>query len=105
MTSGRVNWEDYFKNIAKEVTTRSTCNRKHVGAVIVRNKTILATGYNDLSVDWAVVILKGMRWSMIIALEPFTLKPTRSYNLQGTVLVLIKVKFMLRHLHVTIVLN
>jgi len=33
-------------NIAKEVGTRSTCNRKHVGAVIVRGKTILATGYN-----------------------------------------------------------
>jgi len=33
-------------NIAKEVATRSTCDRKHVGAVIVRNKTILATGYN-----------------------------------------------------------
>ena len=46
MTHGRVNWEDYFMNIAKEVATRSTCNRKHVGAVIVRNKTILATGYN-----------------------------------------------------------
>ena len=46
MTPGRVNWEDYFMNIAKEVATRSTCNRKHVGAVIVRNKTILATGYN-----------------------------------------------------------
>ena len=46
MTSGRVNWEDYFMNIAKEVATRSTCDRKHVGAVIVRNKTILATGYN-----------------------------------------------------------
>ena len=46
MTSGRVNWEDYFMNIAKEVATRSTCNRKHVGAVIVRDKTILATGYN-----------------------------------------------------------
>ena len=51
MKSGRVNWEDYFKNIAKEVATRSTYNRKHVGAVIVRNKTILATRYNDLSVD------------------------------------------------------
>jgi dCMP deaminase len=33
-------------NIAKEVGTRSTCNRKHIGAVIVRGKTILATGYN-----------------------------------------------------------
>ena len=33
-------------NIAREVATRSTCSRKHVGAVIVRNKTILSTGYN-----------------------------------------------------------
>ena len=33
-------------NIAREVATRSTCDRKHVGAVIVRGKTILATGYN-----------------------------------------------------------
>ena len=33
-------------NIAKEVATRSTCDRKHVGAMIVRDKTILSTGYN-----------------------------------------------------------
>lgn len=33
-------------NIAKQVATRSTCDRKHVGAVIVRDKTILSTGYN-----------------------------------------------------------
>ncbi|MAH33198.1 deaminase [archaeon] len=42
----RVKWEDYFMNIAKQVATRSTCDRKHVGAVIVRDKTILSTGYN-----------------------------------------------------------
>ena len=33
-------------NIANEVATRSTCDRKHVGSVIVRDKSILATGYN-----------------------------------------------------------
>ena len=33
-------------NIANDVATRSTCDRKHVGAVIVRDKTILSTGYN-----------------------------------------------------------
>lgn len=33
-------------NIAREVATRSTCDRKHVGAVLVRDKCILATGYN-----------------------------------------------------------
>ena len=33
-------------NTPKEVATRSTCDRKYVGAVIVREKTILSTGYN-----------------------------------------------------------
>jgi len=42
----RVSWETYFMNIAVEVATRSTCDRKHVGAVIVKDKTILSTGYN-----------------------------------------------------------
>ena len=46
MSKERVSWEQYFMNIAAEVATRSTCDRKHVGAVIVRDKTILATGYN-----------------------------------------------------------
>lgn len=42
----RVSWDQYFMNIAREVATRATCDRKHVGAVIVRDKAILATGYN-----------------------------------------------------------
>jgi len=33
-------------NVAREVATRATCDRKHVGAVIVRDRCILATGYN-----------------------------------------------------------
>lgn len=44
--SERVDWDTYFMAIAKQVATRSTCDRKHVGAVIVREKTILSTGYN-----------------------------------------------------------
>ncbi len=46
MSKQRVSWKNYFMNIAREVATRSTCDRKHVGAVIVRYKTILSTGYN-----------------------------------------------------------
>ena len=46
MKKKRVSWEIYFMNIAAEVATRSTCDRKHVGAVIVKDKTILSTGYN-----------------------------------------------------------
>jgi dCMP deaminase len=42
----RATWDEYFMAIAREVATRSTCDRKHVGAVIVRDKLILATGYN-----------------------------------------------------------
>ena len=42
----RVNWHTYFMNIAKQAATRSTCDRKKVGAVIVRDKSILSTGYN-----------------------------------------------------------
>src|SRR3990167_6318832 len=42
----RAGWDSYFMNIAREVSTRSTCDRKFVGAVIVRDKTILSTGYN-----------------------------------------------------------
>lgn len=43
---GRGNWDDYFMSIALVVASRATCSRKHVGAVIVRDKTILSTGYN-----------------------------------------------------------
>jgi dCMP deaminase len=42
----RVDWHHYFMNIARVVSTRATCDRNHVGAVIVRDKNILSTGYN-----------------------------------------------------------
>ena len=42
----RPSWDKYFMEIAKQVATRATCDRKLVGAVIVRNRTILSTGYN-----------------------------------------------------------
>ncbi len=46
MHEERVPWDVYFMNIAEVVASRSTCPRKLVGAVIVRDKTILSTGYN-----------------------------------------------------------
>lgn len=42
----RADWDDYFMKIAEIVATRATCDRKHVGAVIVVNKTLVSTGYN-----------------------------------------------------------
>ncbi len=42
----RPSWDEYFLEVADLVAKRSTCLRRHVGAVAVRNKRILATGYN-----------------------------------------------------------
>ena len=42
----RPSWDEYFVEIARQVATRSTCLRRHVGAVLVRDRRILATGYN-----------------------------------------------------------
>lgn len=42
----RLEWDHYFMKIATVVASRATCDRKHVGAVIVRDRTILSTGYN-----------------------------------------------------------
>ena len=42
----RPSWDQYFIDITHLVATRSTCMRRHVGALLVKNRNILATGYN-----------------------------------------------------------
>ncbi len=42
----RISWDEYFMNIAEMVAERSTCMRRHVGAIAVKDKQILSTGYN-----------------------------------------------------------
>ncbi len=42
----RPSWEEYFMDITRLVSKRSTCLRRHVGAILVKDKKILATGYN-----------------------------------------------------------
>jgi dCMP deaminase len=42
----RLDWDHYFMKIAEQAASRSTCDRKFVGAVIVRDRNILSTGYN-----------------------------------------------------------
>jgi len=46
MKNERPSWDSYFMKIAEDVATRSTCLRRQVGAVIVKDKRILTTGYN-----------------------------------------------------------
>ena len=44
----RPSWDEYFMAITDQVGQRSTCTRRHIGAVIVKDKRILATGYNGV---------------------------------------------------------
>ena len=46
MEDKRPSWNQYFASITRMVATRSTCLRRHVGAVLVKEKRILSTGYN-----------------------------------------------------------
>lgn len=46
MPQDRPSWTEYFMDMARLVATRSTCLRRKVGAVIVKDNRILATGYN-----------------------------------------------------------
>ncbi|TMA24459.1 MAG: dCMP deaminase family protein [Deltaproteobacteria bacterium] len=44
--TSRADWDSYFMQIAQVVASRATCDRKHVGALLVRDRIILSTGYN-----------------------------------------------------------
>lgn len=48
MANGRPGWDEYFMKLANEVATRTTCMRRAVGAVIVKDNRILSTGYNGV---------------------------------------------------------
>ncbi len=42
----RPDWDEYFMNIAEVVSSRSNCSRRHVAAVVVKDRRIISTGYN-----------------------------------------------------------
>ena len=44
--AARPTWDEYFLQLARQAATRSTCLRRQVGAVLVRDRRVLATGYN-----------------------------------------------------------
>lgn len=46
MFDKRLSWEDYFMANAQLISKRSTCDRAYVGAILVKDKRIIATGYN-----------------------------------------------------------
>jgi len=48
----RPDWNEYFMGFARQAATRSTCDRKHVGAVAVVDRRVVATGYNGAPRGW-----------------------------------------------------
>lgn len=44
----RPSWDEYFMAITDQVAERATCTRRHIGAILVKDKRILATGYNGV---------------------------------------------------------
>jgi dCMP deaminase len=55
----RLSWDEYFMQIARLVSQRSTCQRRNIGAVMVKDKRILATGYNGPPTKTAHCTEKG----------------------------------------------
>lgn len=45
-TTGRMSWDEYFLELAQTTATRATCSRRKHGAVIVKSRRIVSTGYN-----------------------------------------------------------
>ena len=46
MTHNRLAWDEYFAAQALLISNRATCNRAKVGAVLVKDNKVIATGYN-----------------------------------------------------------
>jgi dCMP deaminase len=44
--SARVSWDEYFLELARTTSTRATCSRRRHGAIIVKGRRIVSTGYN-----------------------------------------------------------
>jgi len=46
MKTQRIPWDEYWMKIVNDVATRSTCLRRQIGALVVKNNVIVSTGYN-----------------------------------------------------------
>lgn len=69
----RPSWDEYFATLAETVATRVTCLRRQVGAVIVRDKQILSTGYNGTP--------RGEDHCLVCERERLGIKPGERYEL------------------------
>lgn len=80
-TSSRPGWDDYFLEIAQVISKRSTCLRRRYGAIIVKDKVIVSTGFNGSArgeancIDTGICIRqklnvpKGERYELCVAVH------------------------------------
>lgn len=63
MPAARPDWDTYMMNLSKDIGMRSTCLRRHYGAVIVdKDNRIVATGYNGAARGRLDCLQKGICW-------------------------------------------
>ena len=68
----RLSWQDYFMANAELISKRSTCDRAFVGAVLVKDKRIIATGYNGGVSETDNCNEVGTIWKMVIVFVRYT---------------------------------
>lgn len=79
----RPSWDEYFLMIAKLAATRSTCLVFPVGAVIVKNKQVLATGYNGSPSGSAHCTSQGFCYPELSSCDASQILPSRSVHAEA----------------------
>ncbi|MGB3511738.1 MAG: dCMP deaminase family protein [Microcoleaceae cyanobacterium] len=79
----RPTWDEYFLMIAKLAATRSTCLAFPVGAVIVKNKQVLATGYNGSPSGSLHCTSQGFCYPELSSCDASKILPSRSVHAEA----------------------
>jgi dCMP deaminase len=79
----RPTWDEYFLMLAKLAATRSTCLAFPVGAVIVKNKQVVATGYNGSPSGSAHCTTQGYCYPDLISCDASTTLPSRAVHAEA----------------------
>ena len=81
--SNRPTWNEYFMLMAKLASTRSTCLAFPVGAVIVKNRQVLATGYNGSPSGTAHCTTQGFCYEGLSSCDSSTSLPSRAVHAEA----------------------
>ncbi|MBW4678722.1 MAG: dCMP deaminase family protein [Microcoleus vaginatus WJT46-NPBG5] len=82
----RPTWDEYFLMLAKLAATRSTCLAFPVGAVIVKNKQVLATGYNGAPAGSAHCTAQGYCYPGLSSCDASKSMPSRAVHAEANAL-------------------